>query len=57
MVAFLDIDVPHDGGLEAFKEEVRKILPCGTVKALVVLALVPRILDVHEEVLLGIYDL
>ena len=56
-VALLNVDLPHDGGLEAFKKGVCKILPCGAIETLVVLALVPRILDVLEEVSSGIYDL
>ena len=56
-VTLLGLDIPHDFGPELFEEEVPKVFPCGVVNALVVLALISRILDVFGEVLPCIYDL
>ena len=53
---FFDSNVPLGGRFEAFEEKVCKVLPCGAVKTLVVLAFVPCILNIFEEVFLGIYD-
>ena len=55
-VMLFNVDISHGGGLEAFEEEACKIFSCDAVKILVILALVQRILDVFEEVFLGIYD-
>ena len=51
------LHIPHGSRLEAFKEEVRKIFPCCAIKTLVILALIPRSLNISEKISLGIYDL
>ena len=56
-VALLDLGVFLDFGPELFEEEVPEVFPCGVVNALVILALVPHILNVFEEVPPCIYDL
>ena len=55
-IALLNINIPHCCRSETFKENVSKILPRDTVKALVVLMLVPRIMDVLKKVSLCIND-
>ena len=56
-VALLNLDVSHDGGPELFEEEVLEVFPYGVIDALVVQALVPRILNVVEKVLSCMCDL
>ena len=55
-VTLLDINIPQNGGFEAFKKKVYKVLPCSAIKTPVVLVLLERILDIFEEVSLGIND-
>ena len=55
-ILLLDLDVPHDGKPELFEEKVSKLFSYGVVNALVVLALVSRILNIVEGISSGIYD-
>ena len=55
-VLLLDLNVPHDGKPKLFKEKVLKVIPCDVIYVLNVLASVPRILNILDEIPSCIYD-